>query len=575
MSHLEDTLRRIEEKLDEKDFATLQTLVDAYAYLSELIGEKDTSMARLRKLLFGNKTEKKSAVLGTSQTPPVDPAAAVSEAAVATASEESAGTSATDENSAENPAKEGGKSRTKGHGRNGAAAYTGAKQIEVPHPTLQPGDPCPECKKGTVYETNRPSVIVRFVGQPPVGATVYNLQKLRCGLCGKIFTAPLPEAAGEKKYDPSVPVTIALLKYGCGMPFHREERLQGMVGVPLSASTQWDIVHEFAEHTEPVYEEIIRQAAQGDVLQNDDTPARILECMGKRRDKRVTPCAQRLATVEAAMANKKKKEKKKDEERNGLFTSGIVSTRDSRRIALFFTGHKHAGENLSHVLLRRAAELDAPIQMCDALSRNVPDELKTILANCLTHGRRKFVDVVDLFPAECAHMLEAIAVIYKNDADSRELKHSPQERLVHHQAKSEPVMTELKAWLTQQLDEHLVERNSSLGKGIKYMLKHWDKLTLFLRVPGAPLDNNICERALKKAIQHRKNAMFYKTHHGAHVGDLFMSLIHTCELGKVNPFDYLTELERHATAVAANPQDWLPWNYQETLVSIAALPPVA
>jgi transposase len=117
------------------------------------------------------------------------------------------------------------------------------------------------------------------------------------------------------------------------------------------------------------------------------------------------------------------------------------------------------------------------------------------------------------------------------------------------------------------LDERLVEPNSALGGVISYMLKHWQELTLFLRVPGAPLDNNICEQALKRAILHRKNAMFYKTCHGARVGDLYMSLIHTCALCGANPFDYLTELERHADELAANQQDWMPWNYRKTLAS--------
>ena len=562
MNHLKDALRQAEEKLDEKDSAILKTLADAYVYLSELIGEKGANISQLRKLLFGPRTEKTSAVLGVST---VDPAATVPAEAVSEGNEGTSGT-------AEKPAKEGGKSRSKGHGRNGADEYTGAEKIDVSHPTIHPGDTCPECKEGTVYETNRPSVVVRLVGSPPVSGKVYHLQTLRCGFCGKTFTAPLPEAAGEEKYDVTVPVTIALLKYGCGMPFNREQRLQGMLGVPLPASTQWGIVRTLAEHVEPVYEKLIRESAQGDVLYNDDTPARVLESMGLRAQKRLL--AQQIAVTESlaetAVADKKtgkkKKGKKKAKDRKGLFTSGIVSaTHEGRQIALFFTGHKHAGENLTDVLSHRAAELDAPIQMCDALPQNIPTELETILANCLTHGRRKFVDVVDIFPEECRHVLESLAVIYKNDADSRELKHSPQERLVHHQAKSEPVMAELKTWLTRQLDDRLVERNSSLGKSVKYLLNHWDPLTLFLRVAGAPLDNNICERMLKMAIMHRKNAMFYKTHRGAHVGDLFMSLIHTCELGQVNPFDYLLALERYATAVAANPPAWLPWTYQTTL----------
>ena len=274
---------------------------------------------------------------------------------------------------------------------------------------------------------------------------------------------------------------------------------------------------------------------------------------------------------ELAMAEGSAKGRKhKASQRKGLFTSGIVSTREGRRIALFFSGHQHAGENLADVLSRRAAELAAPIQMCDALSRNVPAELETILAHCLAHGRRQFVDVADRFPQECRHVLEAIAIIYKNDALAREQELSPQTRLEFHQAQSGATMAQLRAWLARQLDEHLVEPNSALGEAITYMLKHWERLTLFLRVPGAPLDNNICERILKKAILHRKNALFYKTSRGAHVGDIFMSLLHTCELGAADAFGYLTELERHAADVAADPQDWMPWTYRQTLDATAS-----
>ena len=170
----------------------------------------------------------------------------------------------------------------KGHGRNGADAYTGAEKIEVPHESLQPGDPCPKCEEGTVYETGRPGVLVRLVGQAPVEAKVYYLQKLRCNLCGAVFTAEPPEGVGAEKYDATVGSMIALLKYGSGMPFNREEKLQGSLGIPLPASTQWDIVEAQAERAEPVFEELIRQAAQGDVVHNDDTTVKILELMGER-----------------------------------------------------------------------------------------------------------------------------------------------------------------------------------------------------------------------------------------------------------------------------------------------------
>ena len=126
-------------------------------------------------------------------------------------------------------------------------------------------------------------------------------------------------------------------------------------------------------------------------------------------------------------------------------------------------------------------------------------------------------------------------------------------------------MKQLKKWLREQIVQNQVEPNSSLGEAIGFMRKHWDKLTLFLEVPGAPLDNNLCERALKKAILHRKNAMFYKTVNGARVGDIFMSLIHTAELCEANPFDYLVALQRHHERVTETPSRWMPWNYAEVL----------
>ena len=188
-----------------------------------------------------------------------------------------------------------------------------------------------------------------------------------------------------------------------------------------------------------------------------------------------------------------------------------------------------------------------------------------ILGHCLAHGRRRFVKVAQNFPNPCQFVLETLAGIYHNDELAREQGMSAEERLAFHQTCSGPVMEGLHAWLTAQFEEKKVEPNSGLGQAISYLLNHWIELTLFLRQPAAPLDNNICERALKKVILHRKNALFYKSQNGARVGDLFMSLIHTCELSGANAFDYLTELQRHTAELAGNPRDWMPWNYGPTL----------
>ena len=199
--------------------------------------------------------------------------------------------------------------------------------------------------------------------------------------------------------------------------------------------------------------------------------------------------------------------------------------------------------------------------MCDALSRNMSESFQRILANCLAHGRRKFVDVIVNFPDQCRYVLETLSEVYKNDKIAKMQNMTADQRLRLHQTQSGPLMQDLQTWLNDQLDQKKAEPNSGLGQAISYMLNHWKPLTLFLEVPGAPLDNNICERALKKVILHRKNALFYKTEHGAHVGDLFMSLIHTCNLTDVNPFDYLAALQKNASELSQHPERWMPWNY--------------
>ncbi len=168
------------------------------------------------------------------------------------------------------------KEKPKGHGRTGASSYTGAKTVAIAHPTLHTGDPCPGCEKGKVYPQKEPRTLVRVVGQAPLAATVYALDRLRCNLCGEVFTAQEPEGVGPEKYDETTAAMIALLKYGSGMPFYRLEKLEHLLGIPLPASTQWEIVEEEAEVIKAAPDELIRQAAQGDVLHNDDTAMRVL-----------------------------------------------------------------------------------------------------------------------------------------------------------------------------------------------------------------------------------------------------------------------------------------------------------
>jgi transposase len=524
---LEALLEGVRAPLGEASYQKLQAAIRTLNYVTELLETREATLDKLRRLLCHSSTEKTGKVLkqagietdGKKHTPPGE----------------------------HTP-----KRKAPGHGRNSAAAYRGARKVEVPHGSLKSGDPCPDrhCR-GKVYPQREPGVVVRIKGQAPIAATVYELEKLRCNLCGDVFTATAPEGVGEKKYDETAASMIAMLRYGSGFPWNRLEGLQENLGIPLPAATQCEIVKETAAQIQPAGDELIRQAAQDDVVHNDDTSMRVLSL-------------DRNAASDADIAA----------ERMGVFTSGIVSIGEGHRIGLYFTGRKHAGENLADVLKQRAAGLGATIQMCDALSRNLPklpEKLEIIVGHCLAHARRHFVEVTPNFPQECRLVLESLGEVYGYDEAARAQCMSSEQRLHFHQEHSGPVMETLHIWLSAQFDERRVEPNSGLGMAISYLLKHWDRLTLFLRQAGAPLDNNVCERALKKSILHRKNSLFYKTRNGARIGDLFMSLIHTCELNGADPFDYLNQLQWHAQELKQMPSDWMPWNYRETLARTGTL----
>ena len=508
-------LARVCTRVNPEDYRMIEAMCHVLPQIVASIEQERMTIQKLRHLVFGAKTEQTDRVC-----PPTSP---------------------TKPGSLLPPLP---KPKRQGHGRIKAKDYTGARWVEVPHPTLQAGCRCPLCAKGAVRAQKTKAIILRIEASPPIAATGYELARLRCDTCGAVFTAPAPAEAGQEKYAPSVAVMIALLRYGTGMPHSRLARLQQSLGVPLPESTQWELLAPLGELARPVFAELVVLAANAPVLHHDDTTMRILDL---RRPGSAS--ADELARLAP--------------HRKGTFTTNVLAEGASHPVALYFTGWQHAGENLAAVLRQRAADLAPPIQMCDALSRNVCPQSNTILAHCLAHGRREFVTLALSFPDECRHVLAALREVYRFDSEANKLRLAPELRLVHHQTHSQSVMDRLKAWMREKIDGKHVEPNSSLGHAIGYMLKHWEPLTLFLREPGAPLDNNASERALKMAIFHRKNSLSYKTLNGARTGDLFMSLIHTCQRNRINPFAYLLALATHAKDVKANPAAWLPWKYPQ------------
>lgn len=436
--------------------------------------------------------------------------------------------------------------KSKNHGRLPESAYTGAIDIEVPHPGLAPGSDCPEIAcGGTLYEIKQSPIIIRIEGHPIASAKRYKLQSLRCNICQEFFTAPLPEGVHPtEKYDAGVKSLLLINKYFTAVPFYRQDTLQSFLGVPLPASTQWDLIKSTVAVMKPIYLDLLQLAANGAGFYIDDTHAKILSQM---------------------MDNKKAASKK---EKKSCHTTGILSVSEEHSIYLFITDTLAAGKSFDKLWKYRDPNLPRPFVMCDGLAAGIPQEVKTtlyLLCHCLSHARRKFYDLHGDYDELAETVLGLIGQVYAHDKETKTRAMSSEERLQHHKTHSAPVMAELKAYLEHYRLNHLAEPNGSAGKAIEYMLKRWDKLTRFTEFEGIPLDTNILEQALKIPIRNRKNALFYKTEFGAEVAGFAQSLIFTAAQNDINPHDYLTMLLKHEEAVIKNPSAWLPWNYKDRL----------
>jgi len=542
-SQMDGFIERIEaSNMAEADRRLIVKVLQFNAWLQFMLEESKLSIKRLQKLFgFTPKTKKKpprpdspSTKAGNNHSEKNDDSSG-DEPSEANTSGDPVG------NSNENSESEG-EGKPKGHGRIGHEKYTGAETIHIAHPTLKHGDRCPHAPlcRGKVYGEEAGTAI-KLTGHSTISATRYIYDRFKCNLCGDRFVAPLPEGVAQgKSYDESALAMMAINRYLNAVPAKRLELTQQMVGVPLPESTQFYKMEDLLDYVYRPFMEIVKFAAQGEVIYNDDTKVKILSLI-------------------------KENEGLGEKERRGMFTTGIVSKVEEKYIYLYFSGREHAGENLDKVLKHREKERGKIIQMADALSASRTKIVETLLCICLAHGYRKFKDIDHRFPAKCGVVALVIGKIYKNDAFTKKEKMSAEKRLDYHKKHSAPIMEKLKAWLQRQIDKKLVEPNGSLGGAIKYMLNHWRGLTQFLRIAGAPLDNNICEAALKLMIRIRKNSSFFKTEFGALVGSVLVSLIYTTYINGENPRHYLIALQQYPTPVRLNPELWLPWNYREAL----------
>ena len=534
--------RLARDALTAADRRVLDQVLQWYFWLLFALQEATFSLKRLRAILFGDKPKQRQSPSSSGSSDGSDGAGDVGAASTAVRG------ATVEDHRSEGSA--GG--HRPGHGRQGAAAYPGAERVTCRHETLAVGERCPVCGQGRLYAVP-PGVDIRIDGNALLSAIHYELEKLRCSACGQVFTAQLPAGAGEEKYSPRARAVLALGRYYLGLPFYRVESYQAMLGVPVPDATQWEQSEKVGDCAYVVFAQMEREAAQGELIFQDDTAVRIVSLMQENLAIVAAAQAQGLATPQ---------------ERTGMHTTALVVKVAEHTIILYYSSRRHAGENLQALLDKREAGLAKPLAMSDALSSNeVANEAAVIRCHCLAHGRRKFSELEDVFPQECQVVLEVLSQVFDHDEQARQAQLSAEARLAYHQAQSRPLLDGLKRWLDMPMDDHLVEPNSALGKAIGSMQSHWKTLTRFLSVPGAPLDNNLAERALKLFIRQRKNSLFYKSTHSAYIASVLTSLIATCVYAGVNAVEYLVALQEHRGEVCADQAAWLPWAYANSRAS--------
>jgi transposase len=555
---LEAILAAVKPSLNSSQYKILESAIKMLIWLQFVVKEKSLSIARLARMLFGKSNEnlknlkKRAKPSDNADSNDDEP----SENSSSNEVEQSSGAdqeneAATPSNNASSEEEPQNSEKKKNHGRRPLNEYNVSKITYIPHECLRAGQKCPLCLKGTLYDID-PQTILLIRGQPPLKGEAYSAQGLRCHLCQQVFRATFPkEVATQPKADISARAIVCLAKYQLGTPLYRLETWQKIMKLPISDSEMWEWTESVALVLHPVHQALLNIAAKGDVIHNDDTTGKILELMEENRQ------------VELAKKNSNDTAKKANKHRKGIFTTALLSKLDGHQIAIYMTGRKNSGENMDKLLDLRPKELKRPVQACDGSSQNSVERNETDVAKCFNHARHNFCELVEAWPKEALAIVEMCNAIFMNDRKTKQM--DPHERLKFHQKYSAPIMDKLKSYANNLIDKKKVEPNSSFGKAINYLNNHWEGLTLILRDGNAPLSNNDCERSIKSSVLIRKNSYFYKTCWGAFVGDTLLSIIKTCDLNGVNPYDYLIAVQANFEDVEKRQNDWLPWNYTKNI----------
>lgn len=431
--------------------------------------------------------------------------------------------------------------KARGHGRRGVKDYPGAEVVACPH-DLNANEDCPQCQQGLMVPID-PKRRLQFDGASALNAKRYELEQLRCTHCAFTTTASPPDGVDlSVKYTPKAKATLAYLHYGMGLPYYRLARMQDMQGVPIAVSTQSELMAGMMGAIHGAFNHLVAYAAQSRLFYQDDTGVKIQTLLTE--NKVASPA------------------------RKGMYTSGFIAEGD-HKVVLYFSGREHAGENFDALIAHRDDDKGPAMRMADALPANSKHTASVVEAKCNSHAMRRFRSLLSTYPDEAKFVMNIYDQVYDHDEYCKAQEFDDQQRLAYHQQHSRLLMQALKEWVESILCGG-AEPNSILAAECQYLSNHWTGLTLFLEIPGAPLDNNALEAILKYMIMYRKNSQYFRTAYSAEYGSRLVSVIVTCLLNHVDAIDYLTALQRHEEAVWRDAPAWAPWRYRHTLQQMAA-----
>jgi hypothetical protein len=561
LSGLRDLYRRVDEKqLDGNDWPLVGALV------SKLIARTEARQERMiAKIKAAAAAETWAAtpgdVIGAEFTVRDEQAddTAPSPSAIGTGSAATTGSpDAAPTGEADGSADKSDPQKVKGHGRNGASAYTRAEHVVHALAAGVIGMLCAACEISRLSRY-REKIVIRLVGQPLFGAWIHHYEQARCRNCGRIVRAAGPsqvlEGVGSSyiTYDWSACAMLIVMHYFGGAPFKRLESLHQGWGIPIPDANQWDVVDTSDDLLRPLYRALEQHAIQKATnFRIDDTGSVIVTL---RREIQAE-----IAALELVGESTK-------DVRTGINATGSYWETPDGRIVLFFTGRHHAGEIIDQLLAHRKISASKLVKITDGASKNFDHEHedKLVEATCNAHALLKFRDIKDKYPAEYAVAGRVYKQVFDHDDNAKALGLTPVERMLYHRRHCKPLMQELKAMCEEKITDKLVEPNSPLWEPLSFVVNQWERLSRFCEVPGVPLDTNLVEQALIIPVRYLAGSFNYQTADGAVVGDHLMSLIASARANGVEPVAYLTDCLRCHEDLAKRPDHYLPWAYRQRL----------